>query len=247
MCETPDERAMGWQGWFDLPVPPRLTPTGDWIDLSHPVTKDVPRVPGLPAPSFRMLRAMPEHLLNVTELTMAMHVGTHLDSPWHFFLDGPAIGDVPLARMCGRAAVARIASEDNLIISRAMLENAAAHAAPGDMLLLDTGWHRHVGTRRYSAVHPSLDLGAADWLVERRIKLLGCDFPTPDRPDGIRAADFDYPVHLSLLSRGVLIAEHLTNMGALHGKFVEATCAAVNIAGSDGAPARIIAREIADA
>jgi kynurenine formamidase len=42
-----------------------------------------------------------------------------------------------------------------------------------------------------------------------------------------------------------LIAEHVTNLAPLRGKTVELLCAALNITGADGAPARIFAREIA--
>jgi arylformamidase len=51
-------------------------------------------------------------------------------------------------------------------------------------------------------------------------------------------------VHNTLLGNGVLIAEHLTNMTALAGRRVEIMFLAINIAGSDGAPARPIARPV---
>lgn len=246
MCEVTQNRGYGWQGWMDLPAPHPLTATGEWIDLSHPIDADVPRIPIFDAPEIRLLRALPQDLLNVTEFRMPVHVGTHLDSPWHFFLDGPRQGEVPIERMCGRAAVARIDAGEDHVISAAMLDAAAAHAAPGDILILDTGWHRRVGAPEYDAAHPCLDTGAAEWMVARRIKLVACDFPTPDAPVARRGSDFDYPVHRALLSRGVLIAEHLTNLRALTGRFVEANCACINLAEADGAPARIMAREIAE-
>jgi kynurenine formamidase len=52
-------------------------------------------------------------------------------------------------------------------------------------------------------------------------------------------------VHQILLSRGVLIAEHLTNLRALANSRVEAMFLALPVAGSDGGLARVVARPIA--
>jgi arylformamidase len=64
----------------------------------------------------------------------------------------------------------------------------------------------------------------------------------PRRPRG-----FDWPVHHVLLGHGVLIAEHLTNLRPLAGRRIEAMFLALAIEGSDGGPARVIARALADA
>ena len=90
--------------------------------------------------------------------------------------------------------------------------------------------------------HPFLTAEAADWLVARGAKLVGMDNSTPDQAPHYRRKDYDLPVHNTLLSHGVLIAEHVTNMTALAGQRVEIMFLGLNIAGSDGAPARVIAR-----
>ena len=63
----------------------------------------------------------------------------------------------------------------------------------------------------------------------------------PHRPHG-----FDWPVHHVLLGHGVLIAEHLTNLRPLAGRRIEAMFLALAIEGSDGGPARVIARALDD-
>jgi kynurenine formamidase len=68
------------------------------------------------------------------------------------------------------------------------------------------------------------------------------DNSSPDQAHHYRAKDYDSPVHNTLLSHGVLIAEHLTNMTALAGQRAEIMFLGINIVGSDGAPARVIAR-----
>ena len=85
---------------------------------------------------------------------------------------------------------------------------------------------------------------AARWLLEQQVKLIAVDVPTPEVALPARSADFDYPVHRLLLGSGVLIAEQVTNLGSLAGGSVEFMFYAISIVGSDGAPARVLARRI---
>jgi kynurenine formamidase len=80
--------------------------------------------------------------------------------------------------------------------------------------------------------------------VEHQVKLLGVDFSTPDLTAHKRPSGFTWPVHQILLSQGVLVAEHLTNLAPLANTRVEAMFLALPIAGSDGAPARVLARPL---
>ena len=112
---------------------------------------------------------------------------------------------------------------------------------PGDILLLDTGAADHVGTCDYHR-HPSLSTAAAQWLVEKQVKLLGVDASTPELPIPLRPPDFDFPVHRTLLRDGVLIAEQVANLRALAGRRVELLFGPLNIVGGDGAPARVLGR-----
>jgi kynurenine formamidase len=243
MCEVCVERGKGWKGWIDLPPARGSTSSEPWTDLSHRVGPDMPCASIFPKPSFRMLKHMPDDPFNVTELTMPVHAGTHVDSPRHYYLDGPAFDEIPLDRLCGEGVVWHIPQEPDSIIGVAELERARPELQAGDILALDTGWHPRFGTELYER-HPSLDADAASWLVEKKIKLLACDFATPDLVYHLRQPGFDWPVHRILLSRGILVCEHLTNHRALAGHRCEFIFAALSIEASDGAPARILGRRV---
>jgi kynurenine formamidase len=213
------------------------------MDLSHPMDANLPRVPFFPEPRFERFFSIPEHILNVTRMDMVVHMGTHVDSPRHFFEDGPAFEDVPLDRLSGQGLVWRVDLSPGEDIEPRHLEECAHLLRADDILLLNTGSHLNVGTASYDD-HPALTVDAARWIVEHDVKLLGVDTPTPDTAVKRREKGFDYPVHRLLLSHGVLILEHLTNLGALNGRRVELICAALNIVGGDGAPARVVGRAL---
>ena len=86
MCDTATSRGRGWEGWLPMPEPSAWRPTGPWIDLSYRLSKSVPRADVFPEPSFRRIKSLPQDPLNVTEMQMVVHIGTHVDAPRHFFL-----------------------------------------------------------------------------------------------------------------------------------------------------------------
>ncbi len=244
MCETAPKKTDGWNGWSTLPEPRIGAGSGPWIDLSHRVTETLSRIPFFPPPVIRKIATKPPGNANITEVHMVVHHGTHLDAPCHFITDGPAMDEVPLERFYGQGVIWRVDAGDRAAISVADLERATPRMQEGDIVLIDTGWWRHVNTERYEE-HPYISAEAAQWLVDRGAKLVGVDSSTPDMAVHYRPKDFNFPVHHTLLSHGVLIAEHLTNLTPLAGRRVEIMFLGINIAGSDGAPARPIARAVA--
>jgi len=242
MCDTAGiEPGTGWKGWNTSDGARPAEPAGDWLDLTWPLSPDVPRLATFPPPAIRRVASIPEQPFNVTELSMVVHIGTHVDSPRHYFVDGPAFEDVPMSRLMGAGVVWQIDAPLEATIEPEDLEPLRPTLEPGDILLLETGAARHVGTADYHR-HPFLSTRAAEWLVEKQIKLLGVDASTPELPIPLRPPGFDFPVHRTLLRDGVLIAEQVANLGALAGQRVELMLLPLNIVGSDGAPARVLGR-----
>lgn len=239
MCDSGAEKTYGWKGWSDIPKPEISGAVGEWVDLSHRITETLSRIPYFPQPRIQRIMTWPP--VNVTEIQMVVHHGTHLDAPRHFVADGPTIDEIPLERLYGPGVVWRIEAKPRGAIDVSDLERATPRMRRGDIVFIDTGWWEKVNTEDYEE-HPFLTREAAQWLVEQGAKIVGMDNSTPDMAPHYRPKDFDFPVHRTLLSHGVLIAEHMNNLTALAGRRIEAMALALNLAGSDGAPARVIAR-----
>jgi kynurenine formamidase len=212
-----------------------MTSTGDWIDLTHVISPDVPRLAKFDPPRVEKVSSLPEDPFSLTRIEMVCHTGTHLDAPNHFVLGAPGIDEIPLDRLYGPAVVVHARIPAGGEVGTAELE--AAGIVAGEIVILDTGWWRTPG----DGDHPSLSERAALWLVEHGVKLLATDLPTPDLAVHRRADDFDWPVHRILLGNGVLIGENLTNLGDLPDRG-DAMVLPLPIAGADGAPARVLVR-----
>jgi arylformamidase len=243
MCEPNTKKGKGWRGWRDLPAPRISGALSPWVDLSHRLTETLSRIASFPQPRIRQIRTIPPDIANVTEVHMVVHHGTHLDAPRHFLADGPTMDEVPLERLYGPGVVWHFDVADYGVIDVADLERATPRMREGDIVLLDSGRARHVNTDRYED-HAVISPEGAEWLVEHGAKIVGVDFSTPDLAAHRRPPDFDFPVHHALLGNGVLIAEHVTNFAPLAGKRIEILFLGLNIAGSDGAPARPVARAL---
>lgn len=244
MCELCAERITGWQGWQDIPKYSDVRGSGEWCDLAHVLTEELSRAPSFPRPHFRKMIERPKDSANVTLIDMAVHHGTHVDAPRHFFNDGPAFEDIPLDRLIGRGVVWKIHKGPLAPITVDDLEAAHPRMKPGDIVLLDTDWAHRINTEEYED-HAYLTDEAAAWLVTNGAKLVGVDFSSPDLTAHQRPANFRWPVHHILLSNGVLVAEHVTNYAHLAGHEIEAMFLGIKVETGDGAPARAIARPLA--
>jgi kynurenine formamidase len=218
----------------------------EWHDLTHRIDADTPRHPFLDEPRVTSLE---EPLLAASELTIATHAGTHVEAPRHRFPDGAGIDAYPPGRFLGEAVAWSPDAGAREPIEATDLEDVLDTLAPGEALLVHTGWDEFAGTDRYED-HPYLTPGAAEAVANAKASWIGLDTPTPENPTSLaEEPDPDdpeaFPVHTALLGADVLVAENLTNVGAVEtseGARVDVAALPLPIGGGDAAPARIAAR-----
>ncbi len=245
MREAPGDGArIGWAGWLEAPDFSASQPVGQWIDLTHRFSSEVPRSALFPPPSLQLFAKMPEAPLNISQLETIVHVGTHVDAPRHFYSDGPGMDQVPLDRLIGEGVAARIEKPPFGSINAHDLDAVSPKVKEGDILAICTGWSTHWGKPDWNR-HPHFSMDAVKWLIANKIKLVAVDTVTPDLAFDRREGKFEFPVHCELLKHGVLIAEQVANLEVLAGRRVEFIFCPIPIADCDGAPARVLVRPIA--
>lgn len=213
----------------------------DWIDLSMEIYPDIPRMTFLPCPGMERISEAGEGSLQVHEVTLVTHIGTHFDAAAHAIPDGTTIDGYGMDRWITGGVVHEVDVEPLSPIDVDDVAPAADTLRAGDALILRTGWEDRAGDESYQD-HPYFAEPLVDWLLDREVNWVGMDFLTPDKPSSIRGEDFDYPIHNGLLGNDVLIAENLTNLEGLGGRRVEIAALPLPLRGLDGSPARIAAR-----
>lgn len=174
-------------------------------------------------------------------VTLGTHTGTHCDAPRHFIPDGVTIDQVPVDTLVGPARVCDLTKVQKKSAIDAATLRAAAGDDPPQRLILRYDWSDHYGTRAYYTDHPYLTSEAAQWIVQRGVKLVAMDTPMPDDPRNGSSSDNDSPVHHVLLGHGVILVEYLTNVRQLRGRDVQLIVMPLKIKDGDGAPARCVA------
>jgi arylformamidase len=216
------------------------------VDLSRVVYDGMPKIPALPEVRVERCFSLEKgHALNVTAISLPCHAGTHVDAPAHVIPGGKTIDELPLEAFVGPGAVIAVNKKGGEEVKAADLEGAGMPVRAGDILMLYTGWDEKFDTPDYN-LHPYLSLDAAEWIVERGVKLLGIDCITVDLPTPLRPKGFDFPVHRALLGNGVLIAENVANLGAIVGKKTRILALPLGVKGSDAGHARIVAEVLDD-
>lgn len=199
------------------PTPPAaaLDPSAfDVVDLSQPVSADMAGWRGTERATFSVAEvsdiahSIPGGRISATWFSTVAHAGTHLDAARHMFPDGKSIDQCEPRRFVCRGVALDVARGPAHELTADELAAADPGIRAGDAVLLSFGFAERYTDEAYYD-HPYLSAGAARYLAEREVNLVGCDVLTPDMPAHRRPKPFPYPVHSELLSRDILIIENL--------------------------------------
>lgn len=207
--------------------------TPHWQDVSAALTVDLPVWPGSPGvqASLRMSIGRGDDA-NVSQLTMDVHTGTHVDAPRHFIADGSLVEDLGLEPFVGPAVVVDTGGE--IEIGATALE--ALQLPEGvERLLLRTANSARPDLYRapFDDDYAALTLDGAEWLVARGLRLIGIDYLSVQR------YTMTTDIHRVILGAGIAILEGL-NLRVVAAGDYELVCLPLRLAGVEAAPARAV-------
>jgi arylformamidase len=204
-------------------------------DITVPLSAETPTFPG--APDFRKefrLRLAKGDRVNISELTLGSHAGTHVDSPNHFIDEMDTIDKIPLRKIVGRARVFDLkvtGKIDTADIQPLRIE-------PGIIALFKTRNSQLWKNKEFTQDYVYLTEQAAQLLADKDVAAVGVDYLCPDKFENL-----DRPVHHVLFRKGVILIEGL-DLGDVPAGDYFLICPPLKIKGGDGAPARAILIEL---
>jgi kynurenine formamidase len=156
-----------------------------FFDLSHPWGHNAPLWPYFPDVRIERFHYHAKSGVLSQQSTTFMHCTTHTDAPAHVIEGTPFIDELPLASYFGTGVVVSIPKEKWEVVTAEDLENAAPEIREGDIVIVNTGWHRYFGdSRRYFVESPGTYDEAGAWLAEKKVKGFGIDCQALDHPLG---------------------------------------------------------------
>ena len=206
-------------------------------ELSHRITSGMQVYPGDPGVEIGSALEVARDGVDVAQLHLGSHTGTHLDAPSHTVPGGRTTGRIGLDELVGESLVVHL---DGLVPRQlyglAELASALAGGLPErvpPIVVVDTGWASRFGTDA-AHEHPALDPDAAAELLRRGMRVLAVDTLSPDPTGGD-----GFPVHDVVLGGDALIVENLTGLEGLPER-VRVGLFPLPI-DADGAPVRAVA------
>lgn len=206
------------------------------IDLTHPITEDMPVYPGTGQPEITAAATIEHDGYLEHRVSLFTHTGTHVDAPAHLIKGAPTLDEMSIAAFCGPAAVIDCSREPEEALDIDRLAPYEEEIAESDFLLLNSGWYRYWGREEYFRDYPSLTPEAASWLAGFDLRGIGVDTISVDP-----AGSEDFPVHNILMEKGILIIENLTGLHRLPRTSFIFSCFPLRLQNADGSPVRAVA------
>ena len=203
-------------------------------DISLTISPTLPIWPGDPALELELIESMDKGAhANVTRMSAAVHLGTHVDAPHHFLNDGRTVESLPLDVLTGPCYVTQLPDGVDEITAE-VLERTEITSEMKRVLFGTSNSHFWAkGESKFQTDFVAITEDGAEWLVERGVQLVGVDYLS------VAPYGDSIPTHTVLLKAGIVVVEGLNLSQVMRG-FYDLYCLPLKIKDSDGAPARAI-------
>ncbi|WP_019120422.1 arylformamidase [Brevibacillus massiliensis] len=205
---------------------------GTWIDISQPLDNKVANWPGDTPFAYKVNWSKEESgSVNVGQISMSVHTGTHIDAPFHFDNAGKRVMELDLDVYIGRARVVHLPNHASIGVN----ELAGIDLKGVTRLLIRTdGWKDR---RVFPETIPHLRPELAAHLSAFGIRLIGLDLPSVDPLDSKELS-----AHHELASHDIHILEGLVLDDVAPGDY-ELIALPLPLVEADGSPVRAVLKK----
>jgi kynurenine formamidase len=159
-------------------------------DLSHPFHQHMPEWPSTPGVNVSVNKFHAKDGVYEVKWEGIMHRGTHMDAPRHVTENTPDISDYPLWRFFGTGVCVSIPKGKWGVITAEDLEKATPKIQEGDIVMINTGFHhKWADTDEYFAYGCGIYSEGAQWLVVKKVKMVGFTHQANDHPLATKLVD----------------------------------------------------------
>jgi arylformamidase len=169
--------------------------------------------PGDKPPEYRRTAEIETDGCKLTNISMSVHNGTHIDAPCHFVAGGKSVGELDLCIFYGECTV----TEFEGIVQKSDMEKIL------------------VGCRERLLFKGSAELSeeAARVLADSRVRLIGTE------SQSVGSMENPVPVHVILLEKGIIPLEGLNLSHVVSGEYI-LSAFPLNMHGTEGSPVRAV-------
>lgn len=205
---------------------------GNWIDISQVLHDKIPVWPGDTPFHYEVSWGMEESgSVNVGQVTMSTHTGTHIDAPFHFDNDGKKVIELDFNLYIGPALVIHVEKPESIGLKE--LQGVDLKGVKRLLIRTDAWQDKTVFPESIPHIEPEL----AAYLAEHGVQLLGLDLPSVDPLDSKELS-----AHHELNDQGIHILEGLVLDKIEPGEY-ELAALPLPLEQADGSPVRAVIRK----
>lgn len=203
-----------------------------YIDISLPLTNETITHPSEDFFKIEPNRDLEKDGVATSKITIGSHNGTHIDAPAHFIKDGKGVDKLEFEKLFGPCQVLEVSPKEKLIDRRDVEGKINS-----ERVLFKTS-NSEIIDRSYTKDYISLSLEVAEYLVEKKVVLVGTDYIAIEA-----SGSPGHPVHTKLLEKEIVIVEGL-NLEDVNAGNYELVVLPLRLKNLDGSPARAILKSI---
>ncbi len=174
----------------------------------------------------------------MSEVKLWSHVGTHMESPFHYIKDGGDVSAIPLKRVVGEGILVDFSDKKvKEAITAVELEQRGKNIRAEDIVFIRTNLSHNYRTPQ-SHDRPYFTLEAIQWLVDRKISCLGVDCSGIEKRDEPKQPD-----HELLFKNGIPLIEHLAHLDEITQERFFVVAVPWRVHGLEAGPVSVIAFE----
>ncbi|WP_026575752.1 arylformamidase [Bacillus sp. UNC438CL73TsuS30] len=204
-----------------------------WIDISQPLDNEIAVWPGDTPFTYKVNWSKEESgSVNVGQITMSTHTGTHIDAPFHFDNEGKKVIDLDVNLYIGPAKVIHLPKPTSIGIKE--LSDYELGGVTRLLIRTDSLEDR----QEFPSAIPEIEPELASYLARFGVRLLGLDLPSVDPIDSK-----ELTAHHELTRHGIHILEGLVLNQIESGEY-ELAALPLPLVEADGSPVRAVLRKI---
>lgn len=217
------------------------------VDLTGPLAPGMWHY-GAPFLPFEQetIATVQSHGFRATRLGLTTHMGTHMDTPGHWWDGTEGADTMSLDACCGPGVTLQVGDDWGPLT--AVTEDDLRRAGgedlkPGDVAVILTGWHRHWFDAAFASSTPYLSREATAYLIAKRVRLVATDTALccdPREGETRVKPGVTIPDHM-LLEAGIPYVNGIVPAEPLPASGYTVCALPLKVVNGDGSPVRAVA------
>ena len=179
-----------------------------------------------------------------SKITLSTISGTYVEAGSHILRDGKTLDVYRITDFIKPATIIRLPPQpEKSVVEKSALISHAPEIHRGEALIVDTGWGIHWNKPGYVLQCPNFSQSAMEWILEHEPSICAFDVPCLESAWSEDLVEEKGGLLGMMFQRGALLVAPVVNLEQVKSDRGMLYCLPLFVAGTSGAPARIVFEE----